>query len=287
MKTSLLAIAGAILPIIVGCQNDAQSANANEGTRPQGSAIQSERPSERQPSTNSDNNAPTKATAAVRTTRLEVPGLASCKPGSYVADTLSWLANMADADGDGGVSKQEATTATSFFVGGFFFRADADGDGKVTKEEGHEARVEFLRDHPGIDELLREARGATGKNPLAMLGDFLDINYDKPISIAEARNTSRAAVNDLFSSVDANRDGSITLAEIQAAGWRAARSIGDTAFKAADVNNDNQLSAEEFQQALAGPAKAGFDVADRDKNGQLSHEEAASAVTYLTKRLGI
>lgn len=216
-----------------------------------------------------------------------VGGAVACQPTAEVAQAADRLIAMADVDGDGRVSKVEASGTANFLVGGFFFRADADGDGTVTPEEGRQARAEFMDQHPALAAAMREVRSATGQSPLAVVAQMLDIQYGKPLTMAEARAAARTSVDGLFGWVDQDRDGYLTAAEARATADQGARMLGRAAFQASDTNDDDQLNLGEFQAALQGPSRMAFDMADADKNGQLSEAEAATALGRLAGRLGI
>lgn len=197
-----------------------------------------------------------------------------------------WI-GLADADGNGNISRQEAQSFTNFLLGGFFFRADTDGSGVVTPEEGRAARTEFMNQHPGVATLLSQARTATGQSPFKALANILDVEYGKPLSADDARQAARAALDDLFRVTDGDRDGTITPAEARAASWQGARALEQQAFRAGDTNNDGKLTLEEFQGAVNQTAKFAFDAADANDNRQLTEEEAAVAMGSVVRRLGI
>ena len=82
-----------------------------------------------------------------------------------------------------------------------------------------------------------------------------------------------AMLAQMFETIDADKDGKVTLAEIQA--HRAAE------FAAADTNGDGAISPEElsamqlarFQEKLAERTQAMLDNMDNDGNGSLSADE--------------
>jgi hypothetical protein len=211
----------------------------------------------------------------------------SCRPGAEVEETASRLIEMADANGDGRVSKDEAQATTSFLVGGFFFRADADGNGVVMPEEGRQARVDFMSQHPAVASLFRTVRTATGQSPFATVARLVDVEYGKPLAIAEARDAVRTAVNDLYSVADGDKDGVITAAEARTAAWEGARSVGRAAFQAADSDRSGGLSQDELQAALRASASAAFKMSDANGDGQLTEDEAAVAMGRLGRMAGI
>jgi hypothetical protein len=108
------------------------------------------------------------ATAAPAGSTLQLDRLGSCRPGSQVTAALDGMVEFADPNGDGSVTRAEATSAANFLLGGFFFRADENGDGKVTPEEGREARQELMNRQPALAGLLQQARAASWKGVQAL-----------------------------------------------------------------------------------------------------------------------
>ncbi|WP_437640515.1 hypothetical protein [Sorangium sp. So ce854] len=219
--------------------------------------------------------------------RVEVGGVLSCRPEAEVEATMTRLVALADANGDGALSKEETLGLTNIVVGGFFFRADANGDGVVTPEEGRSVRAEFMQQNPAAAALFEEARRTTGRSAFATMARLFDVDYGKPLTIAEARDAARDAVDDLYRAADQNRDGILARAEASAVVWEGARALGRSAFAAADGDRNGRLTVEEFQAALQGPAKVAFSLADVNNDGELTEGEAASAMGQLVKRLGV
>jgi len=213
--------------------------------------------------------------------------LVACRPGAEVEETAARLMDLADANGDGKISKEETRGLTNFIIGGFFFRADANGDGTVTPEEGKQARAELESRYPAMASLFRSVRNATGRSPFSTIAALLDVNHGKPLAMAEARDVARAAVDDLYAVADADRDGVITLAEARSVAWQGARALGQAAFQAADTDRDKSLSVQEFQGALQASAKTAFAMADANNDGKLTEDEAASAMSRITGMLGV
>jgi hypothetical protein len=218
---------------------------------------------------------------------IEVGGVLSCRPEAEVEAAMTRLVALADANEDGALSKDEALGLTNVVVGGFFFRADENGDGVVTPEEGRKVRAEFMKQNPAAAALFQEARRTTGKSAFATLARLFDVDYGKPLPIAEARDAARGAVEDLYRAADQNRDGLLSRAEANAVVWDGARALGRSAFEAADGDRNGRLTSQEFQAALQGPAKVAFAMADTNNDGQLTEEEAARAMGQLVKRIGI
>jgi hypothetical protein len=213
--------------------------------------------------------------------------LVACRPTAEVEQTADRLLEMADTNGDGNISREEATSAANFLLGGFFFRADANGDGTVTPDEGRQVRAELMNQHPAIANLLHEVRDMTGQSPFAVMAMMLDIDYGKPLTVVEARDAAKRAGDGLFALTDGNKDGLITAAEAREAAASGSRSLGRAAFQAADTDRNGRLSFQEFQAALQGPARVAFDLANTSKTGQLSESEAANAVSKLMSRVWV
>ena len=86
---------------------------------------------------------------------------------------------------------------------------------------------------------------------------------------------------------DTNKDGVITVAEARTAAWEGARSLGQAAFKAADGDRSGGLSLQEFQSALQASADAAFRMSDANGDGQLTEDEAATAMGLLGRLAGV
>lgn len=216
-----------------------------------------------------------------------VGGVAACQPTGEVNAMVSRWIELADADGNGQISKSEAKAFTNFVIGGFFFRADTDGDGVVGPDEGRAARRELVSQYPALATLLDQARAVAGESPFKAVADMIGIDYGKPLSADDARHAARGAMDDLFEVVDANDDSTITPAEARSASWRAVRALAERAFRAGDGNADGQLDLAEFQSAVGATAKVAFEAGDANDNGSLTEQEAAVALGGVVRRLGI
>ncbi|AUX29045.1 MULTISPECIES: EF-hand domain-containing protein [Sorangium] len=268
-----------LLVAVAGCRTD----------EPRGEALRENRQGEA-PAQQPQRGAQTPPESAARQAppgEVEVGGVLSCRPEAEVEAAMTRLIALADANQDGALSKDEALGLTNVVVGGFFFRADENGDGVVTPEEGRKVRAEFMNQNPAAAALFQEARRTTGKSPFATLARLFDVDYGKPLPIAEARDAARAAVEDLYRAADQNRDGILSRAEASAVVWDGARALGRSAFEAADGDRNGRLTLQEFQAALQEPAKVAFAMADTNNDGQLTEEEGARAMGQLVKRLGI
>ncbi|MFS8067007.1 MAG: EF-hand domain-containing protein [Byssovorax sp.] len=232
---------------------------------------------------------PTSTPAQQRAAPAAAPegAVVACRPTAEVEQTADRLIEMADTNGDGKISRIEATSTANFLLGGFFFRADTNGDGTVTPEEGRQAREELMSQRPALASLLREVRGMTGQSPFAFMAMMLDVEYGKPLTVAEARDAAKRAGDGIFALADGDKDGFITAAEAREAAASGSRMLGHAAFQAADTDKNGRLSFQEFQGALQGPARVAFDLANTSKTGELSEAEAANAANALMGRLWI
>lgn len=216
-----------------------------------------------------------------------VGGVAACQPTGEVNAMVSRWIEVADADGNGQISKTEAQAFTNFVIGGFFFRADTDGDGIVRPEEGRAARSELITQYPALATLLEQARSVAGESPFKAVADMIGVEYGKPLSADDARHAARGAMNDLFKVVDDDDDGTITPAEARAASWEAVRALGRRAFRSGDANQDGKLDKAEFQSAVGATAQVAFEAGDANDDGSLTEQEAAVALGGIVRRLGV
>lgn len=219
--------------------------------------------------------------------KLSVAGVGACQASTDLTAMASRLAELADANGDGKVSREEAQSAMNFIVGGAFFRADANGDGKITPEEGHKARAEITSRYPALGTLMTQTRNATGESPFRALARVVDVEYGKTLTLDEARQAVRGAADDLFKVADRNHDAIITREEVIDMAWERARTLGADAFATADSNKDGFINTNEFQGLINRSSKPLFDAADTDKDGKLSKREAAATVNTVIERFGL
>jgi Ca2+-binding EF-hand superfamily protein len=212
---------------------------------------------------------------------ITVPGVGSCSPDSELTSTVQRVIGMADENGDGQISKEEATTVANFLIGGFFFRADTNGDGTVTPEEGRQERAKFVSEHPAVAGFFERATRGLDGHPFASVAQVLDASYGQPLTIAEARAAVHTGVDDLFRVADSNHDGKLSQAEMRAVALDGVRAGEKAMFQSADTDHSGGLSLAEFQSALQTPEKIAFDAADLNKDGQLTQAEAAQAANTL------
>jgi hypothetical protein len=266
-------IACAGVAVLCGACEAGQDANAATG-----------KPSSTQPVTSA---AARPEAASGQQRAVLIGGVAACQPTGEVNAMVSRWIELADADGNGQISKSEARAFTNFVIGGFFFRADTDGDGVVGPDEGRAARSELVSQYPALATLLDQARAVAGESPFEAVADMIGIDYGKPLSADDARHAARGAMDDLFEVVDANDDSTITPAEARSASWQAVRMLGERAFRAGDENADGKLDLAEFQSAVGATAQVAFEAGDANDNGSLTEQEAGVALGGVVRRLGI
>ena len=218
---------------------------------------------------------------------MTVAGLATCQPTSELTNTVSRAIQLADADGDGQIVRQEAQSMADLLVGGAFFRADQDADGKITPDEGRATRAALLHEHPILAATLARARQMTGQAPFKTLAQLLDVNYGKPLTVAEARSAAKTVVDEFYGFADGDKNGVISRGEALSAGNHGALALGHQAFAAADTNDDRSLSRSEFEQAVIASANPVFQLFDTDRDERLTEQEAAAAINAAGLRFGM
>ena len=99
-----------------------------------------------------------------------------------------------------------------------------------------------------------------------------DKDNDGSLTREEAKGMPRVAKN--FDAIDADKSGTVTLVEIQASMKKMAKEThkrGAERFKAADTDNDGNLTREEAK-VMPNVAK-NFDAIDADKSGTVTGKE--------------
>jgi Ca2+-binding EF-hand superfamily protein len=214
---------------------------------------------------------------------------------SDLQDTGRMLFKLADENNDGQISQKEAVDAGNLLVGGFFFRADQNGDGVLSPDEARQAREAFLSTKPwlryaietGKVQLQKDGvtRNSNNKNLLASLAGTFDTNNDKQLQASELRQAVQTAIQGGFATADANRDGQLSPAEVNAAIAGIGRQVAQASFQQADTDNNGQISQAEFLKAIEEPARVAFAVMDLNHDGQLSPQEAQTARQVVASKL--
>ena len=96
----------------------------------------------------------------------------------------------------------------------------------------------------------------------------------KPVSRADLVKT----LDTQFGAVDANHDGSISKAELEAAELRGLQQRAQAQFKQLDTNHDGQLNFQEFAaggltQIVSQLSDRGLQQLDTDRDGKISADE--------------
>ena len=112
----------------------------------------------------------------------------------------------ADTDGDGRISRAEATAASAEKSGDWFDKVDLDQDGYVTQEEMRQSR-----------EARREQMRANMKEKMEQRFKDADANSDGSLSLDEVQ-AKMPRLADRFSTLDADKNGLLSREELKSAG---------------------------------------------------------------------
>jgi len=129
------------------------------------------------------------------------------------------------------------------------------------------------------------ANATANPNPLAALASAFDTNGDKQLQASELRQAVTTAVQGVFASADANRDGNLSPAEVNASIAGVGRAAAQAAFQQADTDNNGQISQAEFEKAIIEPSRTAFKIMDLNHDGQISQQEAQTARQVLMSKL--
>jgi Ca2+-binding EF-hand superfamily protein len=197
---------------------------------------------------------------------------------------------LADENNDGQISQKEAVDAGNLLVGGFFFRADKNGDGVLSQEESRDAREAFFASKPWLRYAIETAKASkpansSNGNLLATVASSFDTNGDKQLQATELRNAVQIAVETAFQQTDANHDGQVSPAELNAAMASTGRQIAQMSFQQADLDHNGQISEAELEKAVIEPTRVAFKILDLNHDGQISPEEARTARQVVMQSL--
>jgi hypothetical protein len=208
-------------------------------------------------------------------------------------------AHLADADNDkdGVLSSGELAAAHQKRQDAHFARLDADGDGKIplatlpadlpehvrqriaaadTDKDGTVTRAEFAAlpppEHDGrehgwhrSDVGAKHFEGGPGG-----LLKKLDANGDGTVTVAELPADLPAPIRERLAAADSNKDGILSNDELAAA---HPKPTFEGFLKRFDVNQDGKVAVTELPTDLPAPFRADLVAADTDKDGLLSKEE--------------
>jgi Ca2+-binding EF-hand superfamily protein len=191
----------------------------------------------------------------------------------------------ADVNHDDQISQKEAVDAANTVVGGYFFQADRDGNGVVSQEEAKAVSDTFFNQNPwiryawqSIQSQQKNARNNTNQaNAIQGFETLIDSNGDKQIQATELRQMVQTLTQSVFAAADTNRDGQLNPSEINAAVAGGAQALAQLSFQQADTDNNGSLSRAEYDKAIVEPANVVFQIIDRDKNGEITQQEAQQA----------
>jgi Ca2+-binding EF-hand superfamily protein len=215
---------------------------------------------------------------------VKVQKLGECSAAPQMKQWATRARDVADANGDGVVSKTEASGALNFLVGGLFFRADANADGKLSAQERKQARKDLVEQYPDLGGALTSL--ATNER-FSNLLSAVDERVPETVELAKVRAGANEAVEHVFATMDLNSDNEISRVEVDEGINLAFAAAGRFAFSRADGNSDKRLTKEEFTGALKTPLERAFDAADVNKNGSLSEAEAASMMAWVSERIDV
>lgn len=231
-----------------------------------------------------------------RKTLLTMAVLASLTAASVSAATPTPAAGKSaaraqiDRNGDGVIDRDEAKAHPR--LAAKFDALDKNKDGKLDASErprhagkrhggrhGHGARGGFADAALDIDKDGRISRAeAAASERFAARFDQLDVNRDGFIDKADREQHAKARRDTWFAAADADRDGKLTRAEIDAADatrraefQQRMQARGAERFAALDTDKDGRISRDEAK--AAGRLADRFDALDANKDGYLGKDE--------------
>lgn len=155
--------------------------------------------------------------------------------------------DRADENADGRLSRQEANEIEGFD----FSRADTNNDQALSRQEYQAAMATSTQRDGGASARSGDAAGSQRGGSSARSGDA-DSDRQRSAGAADAQDRERGRDRDrddrqaqvTFDTADKNKDGEISRDE--------ARDVDGLNFTAADTDDDQSLSRQEFQVAMAG-----------------------------------
>ena len=203
------------------------------------------------------------------------------------AMTAEQVVQAMDANGDGKITKDEASEDLKLFFG----EIDANGDGGIDVQEA-QVMVKDMQDQPTASQ--PSAKPPQGSMTAAQLIGFMDKNGDGKIAKDEANDQLKPA----FAQFDQNKDGFLDVAEAQtladmingqqAGSEKEAQKSppppkGLTAAQLIsfmDKNGDGKIAKDEANEQL----KPFFDQQDQDKDGFIDAREAQAIADFVNSQ---
>jgi len=194
-----------------------------------------------------------------------------------------------------------------------FKLADTNGDGVLTQQEAQQAREALFAQQPLLKFVVMRAKPtnapqgnqsqnlqpvATGAandprqvaqsfaaDPMGAITSLLDTNRDQKIEATELRQAVQAGVNTLFLLADSNQDNQLSPYELNAAVGEIGKAAVQSVFQAADADRNNAVSMDEFDKALIEPAHSMFRVLDANADNQLTMAELERAAQIIKDQI--
>merc|ERR1712012_825130 len=220
--------------------------------------------------------------------------------GEYTANEIDAIFAMGDTDQDGHISFLEFSKVMLPSCQEAFNKFDVDNDGQISRQEVVQgASAAGLRlSSEEVDTLF--ILGDKDGNGQIDFSEFAQIMIPSaPEKIAKLRKCfrNRSEVEAAFRRWDVNRDGSISLAELNAglrsSGIMFTEQEAETCFAVADRNGDNEVDMEEFVDLLGssqgssnGPIRKFFEYCveqafnniDANRDGAISYQELSNSL---------
>ena len=172
------------------------------------------------------------------------------------------MLKRADTDGNGQLTREEATAAFPRMTPERFAALDKDSDKILTGEELRPPNAQDAAAH--AMNLIRNA----------------DADGNGEITFEEMQQRAPSFTRERFDQMDQNKDGVLSKAERGGGrpgehGGHEARMDAAKKLKEADSNHDGQVTFEEVSAAKPGYPKEAFDAYDSNKDGVLTEADFA------------